>query len=60
MPPPNAVADQLAEALRELKRDIDDAKFVYDPDEDIVALTIEPRTQRLVENALRAYDGVSA
>ena len=60
MTAPNALADQLAEALRELKREVDDAEFAADPDGEIVALVLSPRTERLVADALRAHDGVSA
>ena len=54
--PPNAIADQLAEALRELKGEVDD------PDIEVremfgANLIISPRTERLVGDALRAHDG---
>jgi len=57
--PPNAVADQLAEALRELKREVDD------PDIEVCEmfganLIISPRTERLVDAALRAHSGSRA
>lgn len=57
--PPNAVADQLAEALRELKREVDDPEYDsgFDGYRDIV---ISPRTERLVDAALRAYSGSRA
>lgn len=53
------IADQLAEALRELKREVDD------PDIEVCEmfganLIISPRTERLVGDALRAYDGGNA
>ena len=62
------IADQLAEALRELKREaIDDPQIavnLYDylatgRPTTLPELRISPRTERLVANALRAHDGNS-
>ncbi len=56
------IADQLAEALRELKReaiDDPDITLAQGPHGEFAELHITPRTERLVANALRAHDGNS-
>ena len=49
---PPLIADRLAEALHELKREVDDPELVG-----YFELVISDRTYRLVEDALRAYGG---
>ena len=62
--PPDPVADRLAEALRELKRELDSGEAIEhefgngDP-ENQPYVVLSARTERLVADALRAYDGNS-